>query len=63
MATTEAIDLKPLAAVEREHIEHVLAAHHGNRTNAARALGISVRTLQRKLKAWGIQDQRPLGPK
>jgi transcriptional regulator with PAS, ATPase and Fis domain len=31
-------------------IENALATHGGNRTYAARSLGISVRTLQRKLK-------------
>jgi len=31
-------------------IENALADHQGNRTHAAHSLGISVRTLQRKLK-------------
>lgn len=57
------IDLRTLEQVEREHIEKVLATVMGNRTHAARALGISVRSLQRKLKAWGIQDRLPLGVK
>jgi transcriptional regulator with PAS, ATPase and Fis domain len=35
---------------EREIIERVLAEHNGNRTHAAKALGISRRTLQYKLK-------------
>jgi DNA-binding NtrC family response regulator len=38
--------------IERIAIESALARHRGNRTHAADALGISVRTLQRKLKAW-----------
>jgi DNA-binding NtrC family response regulator len=42
-----------LAALERAAIEQALALHSGNRTRAAQDLGISVRTLQRKLKAWG----------
>ncbi len=42
-----------LAEVERRHIERVLAAHDGNITRAAVALGIDRRTLQRKLKAYG----------
>lgn len=42
-----------LAEVERRHIERVLAAHGGNITRAAVALGIDRRTLQRKLKAYG----------
>lgn len=38
--------------IERIAIESALHRHRGNRTHAAEALGISVRTLQRKLKAW-----------
>jgi DNA-binding NtrC family response regulator len=38
--------------IERAAIENSLRRHAGNRTHAAEALGISVRTLQRKLKAW-----------
>lgn len=43
-----------LEELERAAVERALALHHGNRTHAARTLGISVRTLQRKLKAWGM---------
>lgn len=43
-----------LADVERAHIEQVLAQMGGNITRAATALGIDRRTLQRKLKAYGI---------
>lgn len=43
-----------VAAAEREHIERVLAQHQGNRTRCAGALGISVRTLQYKLRRYGI---------
>jgi DNA-binding NtrC family response regulator len=42
--------------VEREAIEQALEQHDGNRTHAAEALGISVRTLQRKLKAGEIHE-------
>jgi len=51
------IDIPPgtsLEELERAAVEQALAEHHGNRTHAARTLGISVRTLQRKLKAWGM---------
>ena len=41
-----------LADLERRAIEDALERYEGNRTHAARSLGISVRTLQRKLKAW-----------
>ena len=40
-----------LAFIERLTIARALMQHEGNRTYAARDLGISVRTLQRKLKA------------
>ncbi|MCC6492076.1 MAG: response regulator [Pirellulales bacterium] len=42
--------------IERAAIEHALEKHHGNRTRAAQSLGISVRTLQRKLKAWNAAE-------
>ena len=51
------IDIPPdtsLEDFERAAVEQALIQHHGNRTHAARTLGISVRTLQRKLKAWGM---------
>ncbi len=45
-----------LASVERDHIEQVLSQMGGNVTRAAAALGIDRRTLQRKLKAYGMND-------
>ena len=51
------IDIPPgtsLEELERAAVEQALAEHQGNRTHAAKTLGISVRTLQRKLKAWGM---------
>lgn len=41
-----------LADLERLAILSVLAAHGGNRTHTARALGVSVRTLRNKLRAY-----------
>jgi two-component system response regulator RegA len=41
-----------LAQVEHRHIERVLAECDGNRSEAARRLGISVRNLFRKLKEY-----------
>jgi DNA-binding NtrC family response regulator len=41
-----------LEDLNRLAIENALRRYSGNRTHAANALGISVRTLQRKLKAW-----------
>ncbi|MBI4875687.1 MAG: sigma-54-dependent Fis family transcriptional regulator [Acidobacteria bacterium] len=40
--------------IERQAIEDALRAHGGNRTQAARQLGISLRTLQYRLKEYGI---------
>ncbi|MGB8330219.1 MAG: sigma-54 dependent transcriptional regulator [Polyangiales bacterium] len=45
-----------LADVERDHIELVLGEMGGNITRAAAALGIDRRTLQRKLRAYGIES-------
>jgi two-component system, NtrC family, response regulator AtoC len=42
----------PLREVERRHILRTLQTVHGNRTEAARLLGISIRSLQYKLKAY-----------
>jgi len=42
-----------LEEVERRHVLAVLSGTGGNRTAAARILGIERKTLSRKLKAWG----------
>jgi DNA-binding NtrC family response regulator len=44
-----------LQNLEKEAILSALKKSFGNRTHAAHTLGISVRTLQRKLKLWGIE--------
>lgn len=41
-----------LEEVYKEYAEFVLQKFNFNRTHAARSLGISVRTLQRKMKKW-----------
>jgi DNA-binding NtrC family response regulator len=46
-----------LADVERAHIARVLAQMEGNVTRAATALGIDRRTLQRKLKSFGLASE------
>jgi transcriptional regulator with PAS, ATPase and Fis domain len=48
----------PLSEVERRHIIRTLHLTRGNRTEAARLLQISIRCLQYKLKAYGLQNLR-----
>ena len=43
---------QPLVDMERQQILAALAACHGNKTKAAELLGISRRTLHRKLREW-----------
>lgn len=47
----------PLHEVERLHIQKALARFAGNKVETARALGISRRTLYRKLKAYGLDGK------
>ncbi|MDH3623377.1 MAG: sigma-54 dependent transcriptional regulator [Myxococcales bacterium] len=53
--TTGSASQTNLAEMEREHIERVLQEMDGNITRAASALGIDRRTLQRKLRSYGIE--------
>ena len=48
-----------LAEMERAHIERALRATAGNRTKAARLLGIGLRTLQRKVKTYAGRFNAP----
>jgi DNA-binding NtrC family response regulator len=47
-------ELEKLAILDRMH------TFNSNRTHVAKSLGIGVRTLQRKLKAYGIEPGKPL---
>jgi len=49
-----------LREVEQEHILRTLHAVNGNRTRAARLLGISLRCLQYKLKSYAQSEGSPL---
>ena len=54
---------RTLAQVETEHVRHVLASVDGNKTKAARILGIDRKTLREKLK--GLEDSpltKPASP-
>jgi len=46
-----------LESVEKNLILKALDAHNGNRTRAAKQLGISRRTLHRKLNEYGMRDE------
>jgi DNA-binding NtrC family response regulator len=45
-----------LADVEKRHILAVLEASGGNKTDAARRLGVSRKTLERKCALWGLRN-------
>ncbi|WP_447968524.1 sigma-54-dependent transcriptional regulator [Nitrospira sp. M1] len=45
---------KTLEQLEREHILRVLQAHHGDEAQAAEVLGVHRKTIQRKLKEYGL---------
>jgi DNA-binding NtrC family response regulator len=53
-AASEVHRPRTLAEVEREQIEHALRHHAGNRTRAARELGISRATLINKIKTYAL---------
>ncbi len=48
---------RSLAEVERSHIERTLRTHSGNRTRAARELGISRATLIKKIREFGFAER------
>ena len=44
----------PLVEIERRAIDATLKAEGGNKTRAAKILGIGLKTLYRKIEAYGI---------
>jgi DNA-binding NtrC family response regulator len=48
---------RSLAEVERSHIDRTLRMHAGNRTRAARELGISRATLIKKIREFGFAER------
>ncbi|MEW5738865.1 MAG: sigma-54 dependent transcriptional regulator [Myxococcota bacterium] len=54
-------ELVTLEEVEKRYILRVLEAHRGNKTAAARTLGIERKTLYRKLEAWGAASEKEEG--
>ena len=50
----ESADDLLLEVVEKKHILKVLEQESGNKSSASRLLGVSRKTMDRKLKAWGL---------
>jgi DNA-binding NtrC family response regulator len=50
-------DMPSLAEIEKRHILAMLESTGGNRTNAAKQLGISIRTLRNKLNEYGVASR------
>ncbi len=50
------------AELEKRQILLVLERSNGNRTHAAKKLGISIRTLRNKLHEYGAADKDDTGP-
>ncbi|NIZ14492.1 sigma-54 dependent transcriptional regulator [Phaeobacter sp. HF9A] len=50
----QAVDIAPLEEMEKREILRALEALSGNRSAAARHLGVSRKTIDRKCAAWGI---------
>ncbi len=55
-SATEQVLTLPLAEVEKRHLQRVLASTGGNKTRAARILGIDTKTLYNKLKSYKSSD-------
>ena len=55
--TTEDALRLPLAEVEKRHILRVLSSTGGNKTRAAKILGIDTKTLYNKLKSYKSSEQ------
>lgn len=47
-------ELVPLEEIERQYIQEVLNAVGGNKSTAARILGLGRRTLYRKIDQWNL---------
>ena len=56
LADVSDVELIPLREVQRRYVLHVLELCGGNRTDAARILGLDRKTLYRKLLRWGVNN-------
>jgi DNA-binding NtrC family response regulator len=54
--------IQSLADLERAHILHALEVCEGNRTKAARHLGVSIRTIRNKLHEYGVAGRDDEAP-
>ncbi|HET9114279.1 MAG TPA: sigma-54 dependent transcriptional regulator, partial [Burkholderiales bacterium] len=59
-ASGESVQGVPMAQIEAGYIAELLHIHHGHRRNVADTLGISERTLYRKLKRYGLNSSKLL---
>lgn len=57
-ASAGTVEPVSLDAVERKHIEGVLQQTGGNRSRAARLLGISRSTLHAKIRRYGLEKEK-----
>jgi two-component system response regulator HydG len=57
VAGTDPSELVPMDEVERRYVMKVLEAVGGNRTQAAQVLGFDRKTLYRKLRRYGVEDE------
>ena len=57
--TTSGVDFsvdESMLDVERKHIKRILEHCNGNRTHAAKKLGLNVRTLRNKIKEFNLEE-------
>ncbi|HMC26556.1 MAG TPA: helix-turn-helix domain-containing protein, partial [Verrucomicrobiae bacterium] len=57
--SAESAEFPPLSEVEKRHILAALEQSKGNRTHAAKVLGISIRTLRNKLNEYNYRGAEP----
>jgi DNA-binding NtrC family response regulator len=60
ISTNVSENFPSLAEMEKAHIEKALRLTGGNRTRAARLLGMGIRTLQRRMKSYLDQKDTPI---
>jgi DNA-binding NtrC family response regulator len=56
ISETQGSDEESMGEVERKHIQRILESCDGNRTHAAKKLGLNVRTLRNKIKDYDLES-------